>query len=206
MIRPATLISICLALSAAAVAWQGGIALVGLTDADAQNVARNFFASSDSGLPGPYFLNRAMLAQWKAKGGAERAQAVREMAAYARRLVSTPAFAATYSAWIKERYHAVDHGMKIDAAGDAAKLAANPDAAMSQMRNTMAAAITQSFSQLPAPSLKMMFDQDLENWKGDPDKARLLSRARQIAPLAASKPEEFKKQYMLLKSADMGGP
>jgi hypothetical protein len=52
----------------------------------------------------------------------------------------------------------------------------------------------------------MLFDQDLKTWQEDSDKAKLAARARQIAPLAASNPGEFKKQYIVLKSIDMGGP
>jgi len=37
-----------MALVAGALAWQGGVALVGLTDSDAQNVAKTFFGSSGS--------------------------------------------------------------------------------------------------------------------------------------------------------------
>jgi hypothetical protein len=147
-----------------------------------------------------------MAAQWKSKGPAERAQAVREMALYAKRMVASPAFVAMYSGWIKNRYQAVDHGIKIDPRADAAKFAANPETATKQMQNSVAASIAQSFAQVPVTSLKMLFDQDLKNWTGSSDKAKLLARAKQIAPLVSSNPEEFRKQYILLKSIDMGGP
>jgi hypothetical protein len=204
MIPRPRLIPACLALSAAALAWQGGIAIVGLSDAEAQNVAKNFFGSSSLSLPGPYFLKGPMAAQWKTKAPAERAQAVREMALYAKRMVSSPAFAATYNAWIKERYHAVDHGISLDSR--AANISADPQAYMKQMQNTLAAGISESFSQMPAATLKMLFDQDLKNWQNNKDRARLYARAQQIAPMLTSNPEEFKKQYILLKSSEMGGP
>jgi hypothetical protein len=206
MIQAKRLIPLSLTLAAAAVAWQGGVALVGLTDADAQEVAKNFFASSANDLPGPYFLKGPMAAQWKAKSPADRAVAVREMSLYAKRLVSSPAFAAAYAAWIKDRYRAVDHGIKIDLQAHAARIAADPDAAMKQMRNAMVASLAQTFNAMPPATLKMMFDQDMQNWKGDSEKARILSRAKQVAPLAPSKPDEFRKQYILLKSMDVGGP
>jgi hypothetical protein len=97
MIRRTRQILVALALAAAALAWQGGVPAVGLTDTDAQNVARSSFSYSGNDIPGPYFLKGPMAAQWKAKAPAERAQAVREMALYARRMVSSPAFATMYS-------------------------------------------------------------------------------------------------------------
>jgi hypothetical protein len=194
------------AVCAACLAWQGGIAMVGLSDAEAEQVARSFFGSSSLSLPGPYFLKGPMAAQWKGKAPAERAQAVREMALYAKRMVSSPAFAATYNGWIKDRYHAADHGLKLDPRADATKMAANPDSYMKQMQNTIAAGLSQSFSQMPVSSLKMLFDQDLKSWNADKGKAKLSARAQQIAPMITRNPEEFKKQYILLKSIDMGGP
>jgi hypothetical protein len=192
-----------------ALAWQGGVAIVGITDADAQQIAHSFFGSSSrDSLPGPYFLKGSMAAQWKAKGPAERAQAVREMALYAKRFVSTPAFAAMYTGWIKDRYHAIDHGLKVDEKADAAKAAAamSSEAGMKQLQSQMAATVAQSFGQMPPATLKMLFDQDVKNWKGDSDKAKLLARANQAAPLFTSNPDEFKKQYILIKSIEMGGP
>jgi hypothetical protein len=206
MIRHPRLIVACFALSAAALAWQGGVALVGLTDADAQNVAKSFFGSSSLSLPGAYILKGPMAAQWKAKSPAERVQAVREMSLYAKRMVASPGFATLYNGWIKDRFHAVDHGINVDPRADAAKMSANPQAAMKQMQNVMAASIAQSFSQMPPAALKMLFDQDLQNWKEDKDKAKLYARAQQIAPMLSSNPEEFKKQYIVLKSIDLGGP
>jgi hypothetical protein len=202
-IRPIVAI---LAVAMGALAWQGGIAVVGMTDTEAQNVAKNFFGSSGNDLPGPYFLKRPVAAQWKAKGPAERAQAVREMAQYAKRMVLSPAFAAVYAGWIKERYRAVDHGIQIDPRSDAAKLAANPDAAIKQMQNTLVGAIAQSFSQMPPATLKMLFDEDQKNWSRNANKAKLAARAQQIAPLVNSNPEEFRKQYIVLKSIEAGGP
>ncbi len=52
----------------------------------------------------------------------------------------------------------------------------------------------------------MLFDQDLANWKDDTDKAKIYAQAKQIAPLFQTNPEAWKKQYLLLKSASMGGP
>jgi hypothetical protein len=196
----------CFSATAVALAWQGGVAAVGMSDAEAQNVAKSFFSSSGLNLPGPYFLKGAVAAQMKTKSAAERAPVVRDMSLYAKRLVSSPAFASMYNGWIKDHYQAVDHGIKIDPQADAAKFASNPEAAMKQMQNSVAAQMAHAIEQMPPAAAKMLFDQDLQNWKDDKDKARIYARAKQVAPLATSNPNEFRKQYALLKSVDMGGP
>ncbi len=188
-----------------AIAWQGGLAAVGLKDADVPEIAKSYLLSGDSGaLPGLYSLPGPMFKLWKNKGPAERAQEVRDLAAYAKKYVSTPAFEKTYNEWIKTQYHAVDHGMKIDPQADAQKAIAN--GGVEQMQSQIGAMIAQSMEQIPPQMLKMLFDQDLANWKDDTDKANIYAQAKQIAPLFQTNPEAWKKQYLLLKSASMGGP
>jgi hypothetical protein len=191
--------------SGIAVAWQGGLAAVGLKDADIPEIAKSYLLSGDSGaLPGLYSLSGPMRTLWKGKGAAERAQEIRDLAAYAKKYVSTPAFEKMYNEWIKAQYHAVDHGMKIDAQADAQKAVAN--SGVEQIQSQMGAMIAQSMAALPPQTLKMMFDQDLANWKDDTDQAKIYAQAKQIAPLFQTNPDAWKKQYLLLKSASMGGP
>jgi hypothetical protein len=187
------------------VAWQGGLAAVGLKDANVPEIAKSYFLSSDSGaLPGLYSLSGSMRTLWKSKGPAERAQENRDLAAYAKKYVSTPAFEKMYTEWIRTTYHAVDHGMKIDPQADAQKAIAN--GGVQQMQSQMGSMIAQSMGQIPPQTLKMLFDQDLANWKDDADKAKIYAQAKQIEPLFKTNPEAWKKQYLLLKSASMGGP
>jgi hypothetical protein len=167
----------------AGLAWQNGIALAGLTDADAQKIARDFFENTGPGsLPGPGSVLRGpLIAKWKAAGPAERAQAVREMALYAKSLVSSPAFETTYNAWIKDRYHAVDHGGKVD---PPANMAGMPSAAgIDQMKNMAIVSITQIYANYPPAMLKPGFDKDMTRWQSQPNKAKLVARGNQIAPL-----------------------
>lgn len=188
-----------------AVAWQSGLAAVGLKDADVPEIAKSYFLNGDSGaLPGLYSLSGPMRTLWKSKGPAQRAQEVRDLAAYAKKYVSMPAFEKMYNEWIKETYHAVDHGMKIDPQADAQKAIANGGA--QQIQSQMGAMIAQGMAAIPPQTLKMLFDQDLANWKDDTDKAKIYAQAKQIAPLFQTNPEAWKKQYLLLKSASMGGP
>jgi len=191
----------------AGVAWQGGIPLVGLSDADAQKVAEQFF-SEPGILPGPaQVLRSSTIATWKAKGPAERTQAVREMALYARNMVSSPAFEALYNGWTKEHFQAVDHGLKTDAPPDITKYTSG--AGMQELTNQIAATTTQALANMPPKMLKDSFDQEMAKWQARPrNKEKLLARGDRIAPLYATNPEEFKKQYLvlILKSMEMGGP
>lgn len=162
------------------VAWQGGLAAVGLKDANVLEIAKSYFLSGDSGaFPGLYSLSGSMRTLWKSKGPAERPQEIRDLAAYAKKYVSTPAFENIYTEWIKTTYHAVDHGMKIDPRADAQKAIAN--GGVQQMQSQMGAMIAQSVGQIPPQTLKMLFDQDLANWKDDADKAKIYAQAKQIA-------------------------
>jgi len=196
------LLAVCIGL---AVAWQGGLAAVGLKDSDVPEIAKSYFLNGDAGaLPGLYSLSGPMRTLWKSKGPAERAQEIRDLAAYAKKYVSTPAFEKMYNEWIKTAYHAVDHGIKIDAAADAQKAIAN--GGVEQMQSQLGAMIAQSMAAIPPQTLKMLFDQDLANWKDDTDQAKIYAQAKQIVPLFQSNPEEWKKQYLLMKSASMGGP
>jgi hypothetical protein len=189
----------------AAVAWQGGLAAIGLNDSEISEIAQNYFLNDRAGeIPGIYSLSETMHELWKSKGPAERAQEVREAAAYAKKLVSSPAFEKMYNEWIKNSYSAVDHGLKIDDQAEAQK--ASADGGVAQAQNQLAAVVAQGLSQAPPQGLKPMFDQDLESWKDDSDQAKIYARAKQIVPMFQSNPEEWKKQYILLKSASMGGP
>jgi len=117
------------------------------------------------------------------------------------------AFAATHNAWIQERYRAVDHGIKADEKADATAIASLSSAAgVKDMQSQLAATIAQNFAQMPPATLKMLFDQDMEHCNGDSGRAKLLARGKQFAALVTPNPEQFKKQSILLKSIDRGGP
>lgn len=194
-----------LVFGSALLAWQGGLAAIGKSESDLTGIAQGYFLSNNPGaLPGAYALTGAMKNQWKAKGAAERTQEVRDLCAVAKKFVSTPEFAKTYNEWIKNSFHAVDHGIKLDPQADAAKMM-TPGGA-DQMMSQAAAAMVQAFSQAPPEILKSMYDSDMQGWKDNSGKAKLYARGKQIEPLFKSNPAEWKKQYLLLKSADMGGP
>ena len=189
-------------------AWQTGPAAVGWTDSDAPRIAKAFLVDTDAArLPGSYLIKPAVRKQLLALGGAERARIVQELARYAKSYASTPAFAKLYDGWIAQRYQAVNHGIKVDPAADAAAYS-NPGA-MQNMMAQAAAQAAQSYLKLEPAALKILFPNDVKNWTRnvkDPKAKRLAAKAQEIAPLLDSNPAEFKKQYALLKSIEMGGP
>jgi len=185
-------------------AWQGGLATLGWTEADVPNVAKTFLSTEASYLPGVYIIKATVKKQLLAMSASDRARLIQDLMRYAKSYASTPAFAKLYEQWIAQRYHAVNHGIKVDQASLSAAMA-KPDAAQNMMA-MMAAQMAKSFVQMPVDILKTMFPNDQKNWSQDSSKKQLAAKANQIAPLMSSNPEEFRKQYALLKCMEMGGP
>lgn len=185
-------------------AWQAALSVVGVKESDGPLIAKTYLlGSSNPDLPLYFSVSGDMRSAWKSKGPAERSQEIRDLAAYAKQFLATPAFQKTFDDWIKQSYNAVDHGLKPqDANAAAADMAAGSQQVISQMGAMMA----NSMKGMPPQVLKTLFDSDLESWKDDEDKAKIYARAKEIAPLYNGNPDEFKKQYIALKSESMGGP
>jgi hypothetical protein len=80
---------------------------------------------------------------------------------------------------------------------------------MNTMMAQAAAAGAQNYAKLPPDSLKLLFPDDLKNWTKNPrtpKQQKIAAKAKEIAPLLASNPAEFAKQYAILKSMEMDGP
>jgi hypothetical protein len=190
-------------------AWQSGMAVAGWTDADAPRVARTILVDNDvNDLPGAYLIKAPERRLLQAMGGPERAQAVKELAKAAKAYASTPAFAKLYDEWIANRHQAVNHGIKVMDQSQMAAAMAKPDA-MKDMMTKAAAEGAKNYAKLPPEGLKMMFPDDLKSWTKNPrtpKQLKIAARAKEIAPMLASNPAEFAKQYAVLKSMEMGGP
>ncbi len=123
------------------------------------------------------------------------------MALHAKRYVQTPAFEKLYDGWIESRFHAVNHGIKVDP--DSAAMRGDVNAGMSEA----AFAMSQAFAQLPAEQLGMLLKSDIDslrNSKKDVD-AKLLARYRAIEPLLRTNLAEARKQYAMAKTMQMSG-
>jgi len=184
-----------------AAAWQSALAAVGWSEANAESIAKSFFTTSDPGwLPGGGFVESAVRQKWIGRSPAERTQAIRELAVYARRYVQSPAFEKLYAGWIQENYGAVNHGIKLD-----------PDAAPAEDEDLNANQVSKAMSEmlggLPPEQLRMVLDVDLDALKNNEDdkSKQLLTRLRRIEPLLKSNLPEFRKQYLKLKTLQVTG-
>lgn len=206
MIRQKALICAAFACGSA-FAFQGLLATLGWTEQDKSAAVRQSLL--DDGLyslPGSYQLKRAVKDAWSARPAADRVALIRELIPAAKAYIMNPAFEKTWEEWIKSRYSAVNHGIKVDQQADMQAMMA--DGAADRMMAQAAAQMAKSFVSMPAESLAILFPDDLKNWQSSSDAKHkaLGKKAAAIAPLLKSNPEEFKKQYALLKSAEMGGP
>lgn len=201
------------ALVTSGFAWEGFQARLGLKDPDVQRIAEQECRKAYLGEL-PYGTSMARKAL-KGMSEDERAQAVREIAAMAKAVVLSPAFQKAHDDYIKQHYNAVNHGLKVQSQEEKMKTATqNPGAMMADMQRQVGVQIAKSYSQMEVSSLKMVFDQDFQNWKQNASESgsdqakyrKLLARATQLKALQISNPEEFRKGYALLKSVEMGGP
>ena len=155
----------------------------------------------------------------KAMGQEQRTAVVREVGAVVKSIVMSDAFQKLHAQTIKDQHGAVDHGidLKVSEKVMAAKAAADLDKTVNDAARQTAIQMTMMFRGYPDDTLKQMFIQAQENWNeklkdkdAEPkEKAtaqKMLARAKTIGPLMQSNFPEFKKQFTLLLSAEMGGP
>jgi hypothetical protein len=195
------IIATLIACAGAAVAWQTAISSVGWSEEQASRIAESFFTGGSHTLPGLSYLSPATKQRWIGRTPAEKAQAIRELALYARKYVQTPTFEKVYDGWIRQRYGAVNHGIRVDT--NAGATAADVSAAMSGAASEMAKA----FEQLDANALRMLLTHDLDSLKNsrrDSDK-QMLERYRRVEGLLLTNLPEARKQYAIAKTMQMSG-
>lgn len=187
-------------------AWDGAISSLGISESSALASAKRALIEENGGAPNSWALSAALRKAWQNRSAAERAQQAHDLAVWAKDFVSTPAFETAYNGWIKERFNAVDHGLKGNPT--TAQAAAFDEKSIEKLQVETAVTMARSFMALPPASLQPMFDGDLENWSQstEPKEKQLAAKAKALKPLLQSNPEEFRKQYALLKSFEMGGP
>jgi len=189
------------------VGWQSMMGTLGWTEQDKSVAARQGLLNDELGvLPGSYQLKSAVKDAWSARPAADRVALVKELTAAAKAYVMAPGFEKTYDEWIRQRYSAVNHGLKVDPQSD--MRAMMQGGAANNMMAQAAGQIAAEIMKLPMQSLEFLYPNDVKEWgkSRDPKKQKLAERAKAIEPLMKSNPEEFKKQYALLKSVEMGGP
>lgn len=193
--------SILVLCAGVATAWQSALSSVGWTEAQVSEIAERFFTnSSPNALPNNGYLSREVKQRWIGRAPAERAQAVRELARYARSYVQTPAFEKLYNGWIEKRYQAVNHGIKAE---KAPATQADSNAMMSQA----AAEMVKSMGELPPEAMQMLLKGDidmLQKKTGERDK-KMLARYREVESLLKTSPAEGRKRYAIVKTMQMTG-
>jgi hypothetical protein len=196
--RHFTVLTILIACAGAAAAWQTALSAVGWSEQKAAQVAESLFTSSSMMLPDNGSMPPAVKARWIGKTPAERAQAIRELALYAKKYVQAPAFEKLYTGWMKEHYDAVNHGIKPSAPAEG-----DVNAAMSIAAKEMAKA----FDQLDGNMLRMLLTNDIDSLKNSSDARdkKLLARYREVEALTKSNLPEARKRYAMAKTMQMGG-
>ena len=184
-------------LGVAAWALQSGIDAIGVSRAKFEEIV--VAATRGHSLTYPAgFTGRAAVEKFKALAPEARAGVIVEALKAAKALVSTPAFAKAHEAYIAQDLNAVNHGGTAAKTDIAKKIEADPEAGMKDIMAVAAVQLGESLRKMDNKmALKMMLDMDLK--EGD-------ASLKKIAPLLDSNVPEFRKQYSLWKSAQMGGP
>jgi hypothetical protein len=192
-------------------AYNNSLGLLGWSDADIKRAVQDPLRSGMS--YSPLWLVRAQARQ-TLQGMDEQARAnfVREVLPAVKAVVMSADYGKLHEEFIQTRHGAANHGISVKE--EQAKSADDAVKMMQDAQKQVAAQIALSMRQMPIEGLKMLFPQDVDNWKQQAsDKEnedrlkyqKLVTRAKQIEPLLSSNPEEFKKQYSLLKNIEAGG-
>ena len=136
-----------------------------------------------------------------------RTSIVRAVGAVVRTYVQSADFRNRYDRWLRDQYHVSD--------AQTAEASAAENTSMNEMQaavNQQVAQTNATFAQMPATTLAMMLQQQMVQIQqqiataDSPGKAALirdLTVLRQLQPMAATKPAEFKTQYIVFLSRYM---
>lgn len=203
-------------LPMAVVAWQGGMAGLGITQSGLQSQLEQATRQRDDGPKLPS-LGAKYVAAAKALSEPEQVALAKEFAAAARTIMMSPSFQSAHDAYIAKEFKAVNHGIKARSVEQAATQATSKAGVADfelKMKREMAAMYVQMAMETRIDNLKMMFDSDLKNWTARASKAKgsdkakyskLSSQAQAIEGLSASDPVKFRRGYAVLKSAEADG-
>jgi hypothetical protein len=192
-------------------AYNNSLGLLGWSDTDIRRAVQDPLRSGMS--YSPLWLVKTQ-AQQTLRGMDEQARAnfIKEVLPAVKAVVMSAEYGKQHEDHIRTSYQAVNHGVKIGE--DKPHTADDAMKAMQDVVKQIAAQMALNIRSMPAQSVKMLFDEDLGNWKQqaadkeNEDRAKyqkLVARSAQILPLASSNAEEFKNQYSLLKHIEAGG-
>lgn len=202
-------------LPATTLVWQGGMAALGITEAEWHTQVERAARPADGGLSLPG-LGTKHLAAIRALSEPQQAALMREFATATKAIMSSQAFQSAHDAYIASKYKAVNHGLKVQSLekSSARAAAGNTSDLELEMKRQMSAMYVEMAMDLPLDTVKMMFDESLKEWtryannpkRSDRAKyAALVKKAQATEPLSASDPVKFRRGYAVLRSAEAGG-
>lgn len=205
----AVLLAVAAASGTAALAWQSALPKVGLSQKDVEAWAAESVNESTDGDPWDVpEVSASASAAIQAMTPDQRAALAREVLTMVKSYVMSPAFRTAHTARIKQRHHAVDHGIDPNSFG--------PGADPQKETVTLVAVSTiQMFRMQPDDALRQIFENQraelaetikTETGEEKANAQKYLTKLNALAPLMKSNPAEFKKAYTLAVSANMGGP
>ena len=201
-------------LPAGLVAWQSGMASIGVTEAGLQSQFERATRQKGDGLMLSILPPKALVAA-KALSEPLQVALMKELATAAKTIMMSPAFQSAHEAFIAKEYKAVNHGIKVKTAeqtlaGVNTKAGANEFEL--KMKRDMAAVYVQFAMEMKMADLTMMLDEGIKDWtkqaakpKPDPKYAKLLKQAAAIKPLSVSDPDKFRRGYAVLRSTEADG-
>ena len=192
-------------------AYNNSLGLLGWSDSDIRRAVQDPLRSGMD--YSPMWLVKAQAKQTlQAMDEQARANFVKEVLPAVKAVVMSAEYGKLHEEYIRTHHNAANHGISVKE--EQAKSADDAVKMMQEAQKQVAAQIALSMRQMPIEGLKMLFPQDVDNWKqqaadkDNEDRAKyqkLAARAKQIEPLMSSNPDEFKKQYSLLKNIEAGG-
>ncbi len=159
-------------------------------------------------------IHPAAAAAAYALGDAAQVALVETVGAALKTLVMSPAFLAEHDKQMKSEYQATDHGLKGIVGMEDAMRKNDLKAVEAIQARMVAAMLVEQAEKMDPAQLKMVFDQQLADWKksaADPKRGgqaklkKLLAAAQPLEALAPTD-EKFKRGYAVVMSIDQDGP
>jgi len=210
------LITGLICLPVVVLAWQGGMAAVGITESGLQSQIERATRQKGDGLT-LSILGQKELAAARALSEPQQAALMRELASAAKTIVMSPAFQLAHDAYIAKEYEAVNHGLKVKSAEQLVLQVGSKDGAAAfalKMKRDMGAMYVQMAMEARIEDLKMMFDKSVKNWTENANNvkrsnrakyAKLVTKAQGIGDLSATDPDKFRRGFAVLLSAQADG-
>lgn len=216
LMKKHVLTAVLVSLPLTALAWQGGMAAIGVTEAALQTSIERATRQKGDGLS-LSLIGPTQLAAARALTEPQQAVLMKELAAAARAIVMTPAFQAAHDAFIAKEFQAVNHGLKVKSGEQMMQeigTEAGNKAFELKMQRDAAALYVQLAMSTRIEELKTMFDVSLKDWTADANDvkksdrakyAKLVTKANAIRDLSTTDPDKFRKGFAVLLSAQADG-